>query len=162
MIRFSGTVWRHIPAGASALHVGYILRASGRWNRRDQYGCLYTSETKAGSIGEYRKYLESAGIEIGLKPREVVSLEVSLKPAMDLTDEDMSPVPTDSPFLTGDDPDDFEQCRALADSLRALEFVALIVPSAAVVGTRNIIIYVDGPPSGIRLEEGSIREAIES
>ncbi len=120
-MRFKGKVWRHIPAGSYPLNLRYLLLASGRWNRAGFYGCLYTSLTRAGAEAEYRKYLQAAGAGAQLltRPRELVSLRVTVDPVMDLTDPGASPIPPASAFLTADDDASLESCRELADALRA-------------------------------------------
>lgn len=154
-MRFAGKVWRHVPSRAFALHVGRILAADGRWNRVGKYGCLYTTLTKDGAIEEWRKTL--AGIDDRPKTRDVVSIHVVADPIIDLTDPGASPVPPDTPFLTGSSETDLEQCRDLAESLRASGYVGILVPSAALPGGRNLIIYIDGPASAVSLEDGGDR-----
>ncbi|MBN1427364.1 MAG: RES family NAD+ phosphorylase [Anaerolineae bacterium] len=162
-MRFQGKVWRHIPAGGQPLHIGYILRSAGRWNRCGLYGCLYTSLSQQGAIAEYRKYLKQAGIASGsVRPREVVSITVDISPVCDVTDEAVSPIPPSSPFLIGDSPEDLDQCRALADYFRLQEYAGLLVPSSALKGARNLIIYIDGLAGSIILDEGPDRFPIES
>lgn len=106
-MKFKDKVWRHIPAGAHPPHVGYIIKARGRWNRAGEYGCIYTSLTEGGAKAEYRKYLSTAGIhELGLlKPHEVVSLIVKISLVMDLTDRKSFPVSPKESFLVGDKPE---------------------------------------------------------
>lgn len=163
-MKFTGKAWRHIPAGSYPLNLRYLLLASGRWNRAGEYGCLYTSLTRTGAEAEYRKYLRAAGAggRFPARPRELVSLIVTVEPVMDLTDPGASPVPTTSHFLTSDDDASLESCRALADALRAQGFAALITPSAAKAGAKNLVLYFDGPARNLDLDEGGDRLPLRS
>jgi RES domain-containing protein len=156
-LRFKGTVWRHVPAGAHPLHAGFIVKAQGRWNRAGEYGCLYTSLTQDGARAEFHRYVARAGAGAGLAPRDLVSLEVDVTPVADLTDPASSPVSIRSRFLTGDEPDHLEACRALADSLRSLGHAGIITPSAAAKGEKNLVIYIDGPARDLGLGVGGDR-----
>lgn len=157
-MRYKGEVWRHIPAGEHPLHVGYILRASGRWNRAGVYGCLYTAFTKEGAIAEYKKFLERENTtSIKSKPRDLISIKVNVNPVLDLTSKKTALVLPTSPFLTGDDPEDLEKCRVLADTARDQGYAAIIAPSAAINGEKNLLIYIDGPADDIQLDDGGER-----
>ena len=161
-MRFASRVWRHIPAGANALHVGFILRAGGRWNRRGRYGALYTALSPEGAIAEYRKYFAQRGMQD--RPQtahDLVSIEVDVHPVIDLTEAGNGIVDPAATFLTGNSPEDFEKCRALADDLRAAGFVAAIVPSAAMPGAKNLVIYIDGPAQQIGIDDGGDRMCME-
>jgi len=157
-MKFEGVVWRHIPPGAHSLHIGYILKAAGRWNRPGIYGCLYTGLTVDGVRAEYAKYLEVARIPIDAYPhREIVSIKADLDPVIDMISNDTSLVDPEEPFLKGNSPEDFERCRALADIARSLGYVGLLVPSAALEGATNLVIYIDGLAARVQLEVGNDR-----
>lgn len=136
-----------------------MLQARGRWNREGIYGCLYSSLTRTGAKAEYRKYLQFAGAtgQIQMRPRELVSLRVSVEPVVDLTNPSDSPIPPGSPFMTADDERSIEACRQLADILRGRGFVALITPSAAKSRAKNLVIYFDGPAENLDIDDGGDR-----
>ena len=161
-MRVQAKVWRHIPVGAYALHVGRILRADGRWNRPGVYGCLHTALSEQGLDLSSRGSAPSLPRQTGTsRRRDVVSINVDLDPVVDLTNPETSPVPPNTPFLTGDRPEDIEQCRALADALRAAGYVGIFTQSAAAPGEKNLIIYIDGPTRGIQLDDGGDRIPLE-
>ena len=156
---FSGLVWRHVPRGANALHIGWILRATGRWNRRGVYGCVYTALTAGGAVAEYRRYAARVGSASGAGARDLVSIRVNrLGPVLDLTHAaTRARVGVTASALTGDGADDLTTCRAVADWARAERYQGLLTPSAADVRSTNLIIYVDGPAGNVDLDEGPDR-----
>ena len=157
-MRLRAKVWRHIPAGAHPRDVEAILRSGGRWNRPDVYGCLYTALTLEGAIAELDKVKnrkDGTPREIG--PRDLVSIQVDLEPDVDLTDPNNGYVDPHEAFLTGDADKDKEKCRALADQIRIDGAAAIIVPSAAAPGEKNLAIYIDGPAGSIHLADGGDR-----
>ena len=161
-MRVQAKVWRHIHVGGYSLHVGRILRADGRWNRPGVYGCLYTALSEQGARAEFEKLRSRFAAAPGTpRRRDVVSINVDIDPVVDLTNPETSPVPPNTPFLTGDRPEDIEQCRALADALRAAGYVGIFTPSAAAPGEKNLIIYIDGPTRGIQLDDGGDRIPLE-
>jgi RES domain-containing protein len=160
-MRFASKVWRHVPAGAQTLHVGFILRSGGRWNRCRRYGALYTALTPEGALAEYRKYFRQRNMTGRPQtPHELVSVEVDLHPVLDLTDPANGVVDPEASFLTGDSEQDKDRCRALADDLREAGYVGVVVPSAAKKGEKNLVIYIDGPAAQIALDDGPDRSLI--
>jgi RES domain-containing protein len=156
---FEGVVWRYVPRGANPLHVGFILLARGRWNRHDEYGCLYTSLSREGAAAEYTKELRRLGIEpVADQPKDLVSLNVGVARVLDLTDASQRRqfgITLDT--LTGDTDDDLESCRIVADLARLAGYDAILSPSAALTGARNLNLYIDGRADHLRLMEGSDR-----
>ena len=161
-MRVASEVRRHVPAGAQVLHVGFILRAGGRWNRRGRRGALYAALKREGALADCHKYFGQRGMaNRPHNPRDLVSVEVNLDPVVDLTDPGNGIVDPKAPFLTGDTPRDYEKCQALADDLRAAGYVGMIVPSAAAPGEKNLVIYIDGPAKQIALDDGGDRIPIK-
>jgi len=159
--RFEGRVWRHVPAEAFALHVGFILRAHGRWNRPGRYGCLYTAATREGAIAEYRKALTKMGLTRSPMVRDLVSLDVSVEPVLDLTSVSIRRrlrVSIDT--LRSDDSEALESCLSLADYARAEGYGAILTPSAALKSATNLAIYIDGRADRLQLDAGPDRETL--
>jgi RES domain-containing protein len=158
-VDFEGLVWRHVPRGAHPLHVGYILLAAGRWNRRDDYGCLYTSLSRDGAVAEYAKELKRLGIEASADhPKDLVSLNVGVACVLDLTDSSARKrFGISLATLAGDSEDDLESCRIVADLARLEGYDAILSPSAALAGARSLNLYIDGRAAHLRLMEGPDR-----
>ena len=156
---FEGLVWRYVPRGAHPLHVGFILLARGRWNRHDEYGCLYTSLSREGAFAEYTKELRRLGIEPNAdQPKDLVTIRVAVARVLDLTDvhaREQFGINLDT--LTGDDEDDLESCRLVADLARLAGYDAILSPSASLPGERNLNLYIDGRADHLRLVVGAER-----
>lgn len=59
--------------------------------------------------------------------------------------------------LTGDSEDDLESCRIVADLARLEGYDAILSPSAALDGARNLNLYIDRRADHLRLMEGPDR-----
>ena len=142
--------------------MGYVLRASGRWNRYGEYGCLYTAVSERGAVAEYRKVLTHVGLTPDADaPRDLVTIEVDADPVLDLaTDPFFESTGVPLSALTGDSSADLELCRTIADYARSEGYVAIISPSAALPGEDNLNIYIDGRAADLRLDVGSIRRSL--
>jgi RES domain-containing protein len=149
-VDFDGLVWRYVPRGAHALHVGFILLARGRWNRYAEYGCLYTSLSPEGARAEYAKELRRIGIDAASdQPKDLVSLTVSVARVLDLTDtREGNRFGVTLETLT---------CRIVADLARLAGYDAILSPSAALDGARNLNLYIDGRADHLRLMDGPDR-----
>ncbi len=142
-------MWRHVPTEKEPLHLGAIWRYSqGRWNRRGEYAALYTALTKEGARAEWKRLAESAGSAMG--PRDLVSLVVKVEPVLDLTEHDayqrtarLAGLPMHPRFHSRLDDVPHDHCHALAAQARREQYTALLVPSAALTGETNLVIYFD-------------------
>ena len=137
------------------MNAHFIIHAAGRWNRPGVYGCLYTALTREGALVEYERYLQRAALT-GLKSRELVTIEVTVDPVLDLTDPAVrQELGVGLETLTGDGEADFEACRDIADWARANSYRAILAPSAATGGERILAIYLEGSPKRLRMNEGA-------
>ncbi len=126
------------------------------------YGCLYTALTSEGALAEYRRYRAQAAATRQPDARDLVSIRVNrIGPVFDVTEADAcAQVGVALDVLTGDEPDDVETCRTVADWARAQGYQGLLVPSAVLPRSKNLVIYIDGPAGNIDLEEGPDRRPI--
>ncbi len=156
---WGGLCWRYVPRGAQPLNVGHIFQASGRWNRRGEYGALYLAATQAGALAERSRYLAFAGVNPATVRHDLVSVHVELHHWLDLTAPGiLRRYGVSIAALTAAD---HAVCHRTADLARAANFFALRVPSAALAGACNIIIYPDAyPVATIALRDGPDRIAL--
>lgn len=142
--------------------MGFLLQASGRWNRKNEYGCLYTSLSRAGAIAEYRKVLASTGLEPQEdRERDLTTIFADVEPVLDLSDPQvMRRLGVAPAALTWDADVDLEFCRRLADWARSERYSAIPSPSVAAAGERNLNLYIDVSPSNLKLADGSVREPL--
>lgn len=161
-MRYTGTVWRHIPVGAHPLHAHYILHAGGRWNQKGEYGALYTSLSEGVARAEWGKR-QNKQPRFQRSQRDVVTIQVDVEPVADLTDPSvrnqlgLSVTPSE---MTNDSSSDYSACRQAADRVRSHDYNAVLVPAAVAVNGANLIIYLDGKPKNIHLTEGYVRKTI--
>ena len=162
-LTFDGVVWRYLPAWGHPLDIGFLLLAAGRWNRYGEYGCLYTALTREGAVAEYRKV---ANDHVGVAEREdakrdIVSLAVRVTPVLDLTDRLVRREwAVTLPALVGDSDGSLEGCRSIADAARTSGFRAILSPSAALRGSANLSIYLEGRADQLLLRSGTTREPL--
>lgn len=78
--------------------------------------------------------------------------------ALDLTDPAVQrPFGVTTAQLRADGPAAYELCRRTADLARARGDYVLFVPSAALDGAINVIVYPEVPPANCRLDLGPDR-----
>jgi RES domain-containing protein len=151
-------VWRHVPAGAEPLHLGWMQRARGRWNtQRPRVSCLYTANTREGAPREFVK-LASERPAYAATPRDLVSLHVNVEPVADLTEPavreryEIAPADLVSP-----------DCRACHRAMHAIlrdGYRAIRAPSAAAPGEVNLLIYPERTDGRLLLSNGPHRVPI--
>ena len=74
--------------------------------------------------------------------------------------ESMKKVRVDAAAILRDDDEALELCRLISDIARAEGYSAVLSPSVAARGARNLNIYIDTPPSQLQLSAGAKREPL--
>ena len=120
------------------------LKSGGRYNPPNEFGALYTSLDAKTAAQEVARGLRARGIDPEQFPEGawwVYELEVKLESVLDLTDADVlqkSRLERDS--LIGSD---VNATRQIGAEARERGYQALSVPSAAVAGSKNLVIFLD-------------------
>lgn len=136
------TVFRVVREGVDPLVITGSLKAGGRYNPANEFGALYTSLDAKTAAQEVARGLRARGIDPEQFPEEawwVYELELKLESVLDLTDPDVlkrSGISASS--LTSSD---VNATRRIAAEAREQGYVALLVPSAAAPGSKNLVIF---------------------
>lgn len=115
-------------------------RAEGRFHRADQfeptqYACLHP----LGPWAEYMRAHDLRGDEqVTMIRQRVWALRIDLEPLTRVTFENSETFGLSPAQLVGDN---YRPCQALADSLRAEGARGMSVPSAALPGTENLVLF---------------------
>jgi filamentous hemagglutinin len=124
------------------------LKAGGRFNPPNEFGALYTSLDAKTAAQEIARGLRARGIDPEQSPEGawwVYELEVKLDSVLDLTDPavlEKSGISASS--LTGSD---VNTTRRIAAEAREQGYQALLAPSAAASGLKNLVIFLDRTPA---------------
>ncbi len=138
------TVFRIVRAGVDPLATSGSLQAGGRFNPPHVFGAIYASLEAQTAVQEVARGLRVRGIDPQQFPPAAwwcYELEVRLRAVLDLTDSAiLRKVGLSADTLTGSD---LERTRQIAGEARRAGFEALLVPSAAAPGGRNLVILAD-------------------
>jgi RES domain-containing protein len=138
-----------VRLGLDPLATTGSLKAGGRFNPPNEFGALYTSLDGKTAAQEVARGLRVRGVDPEEFPEGawwVYELEVKLESVLDLTDSDVlrkSAIAVSS--MTGSN---VTSTRQIATQARQQGYEALLVPSAAVPGSKNLVIFLDRAPSG--------------
>lgn len=133
-----------VREGLDPLGTTGSLKAGGRFNSPNEFGAIYTSLEGATATKEVARGLRLRGIDpeqFSERGWWVYELEVKLEAVLDLTDPDVlrkSRIQQES--LTGSD---VNPTREIAAQARESGYQALLVPSAAAAGSKNLVIFLD-------------------
>ncbi len=123
------------------------LRAGGRYNPPGELGVLYTSLDRATATKEVARGLRLRGVDPKQFPAGawwVYELQVELEAVLDLTDPDVLEklgIERDALAAT-----DLRATRRIAAEARSAGYQALLAPSAAAPGAKNLIVFLDTLP----------------
>lgn len=155
--RFEATTFRHVSPGHEGLGKAALIgsmRSGGRFNPPGEFGAIYVSLEKDTAIAELKRRAAQTGIGVDkLLPRILHLIEASLQRVLDLTDEETRRnwgLPIEE--ITSDDP---QPCQEVGRAARKAGYEAVLFPSAAREGGRNVAVFTD------RLRPGSALEVTE-
>lgn len=140
-------MYRVVREGLDPLATAGSLQAGGRFNSPGEFGALYTSFEAATAVQEVGKALRQRGIDPTQFPPGswwIYELEVVLGAILDLTDSGvLRQMRIQKDSLMGSD---LGVTRKIAAEAREAGCQALLVPSAAVPESRNLVIFPDKLP----------------
>jgi RES domain-containing protein len=140
----SAAVFRVIREGLDPLAITGSLKAGGRFNPPNEFGALYTSLEPTTAAKEVARGLRLRGIDPSQFPKGswwIYELEVKLEYVLDLTDsESVQKSSLQQDLLTGGD---VSATRQVAAEARERGYEGLLVTSAAVSGSNNLVIFLD-------------------
>ena len=148
--QFDGEVDRiYDPEHGAFETIGSFLWG-GRWNRKQQFGALYTSLGRPTAENEILAQARKRGVEPSdLGPRDHVEIHAKLTRVLDLTtDAALKALSVSKTELLANR----ELCLEIADAARLLGVEGLIVPSAESAG-KNLVIFMDKLQPGWELKE---------
>jgi len=140
----SATVFRVVRGGLDPLATSGSLKAGGRFNPPNEFAALYSSIEGATAAREVARGLRQRGIDPDQFPEGawwVYELEVKLESVLDLTDPDvLQKIGISESSLAGND---INATRSIASEAREGGYGALLVRSAAVAGSKNVVVFLD-------------------
>ena len=146
-VRVKAIVYRVVRDGVDPLGTIGSLKSGGRFNPPGEFAVLYTSFDPATAVKEVARGLKQRGIDPSQFPPGswwVYELEVEIDTVLDLTSpEILQKVGLKSEALTATD---VQVPRSIAVEAREKGFGALLVPSAAALDSKNLVIFLDKLP----------------
>lgn len=155
-------VYRVVRDGIDPLGTGGSLTAGGRFNSPREFAALYTSLDPVTAAKEVARGLKLRGIDPSQFPPGswwMYELEVEVEAVLDLTSPDiLQRIEVKSDALTRGD---LQVPRGIAAEARSKGFGALLVPSAAAPGAKNLVIFLDrlpGIPNVLSSKPANVQE----
>jgi RES domain-containing protein len=153
--RLTGTCWRQ-TAPRYPLSSLPPAGTGGRYDREGGPPVLYASQTRRGAWAELYRHHAGSDVDVSLIRRRFGAVHIAGLRVLDLADPDVRAAVgvCDDDLLT----DDYTLCHDLADAARAAGLDGLRVPSGALPGTSNIVVF-DHAARTVVADEGTVRRA---
>ena len=146
--RVSAVIFRIVREGLDPLGTAGSLEAGGRFNPPHEFGALYASLQATTAAKEVARGLRQRGVDPAGFPESawwIYELEVTSESVLDLTDpEVLQKAGIQQGSLTGAD---ISATQEIARQARTQGYEALLVPSAAAPGSKNLVLFVDRLPA---------------
>lgn len=116
----------------------------GRYNERGVAGVLYTSLDKPTAIAEIIRGLRTRGVDpnnFGPEDWWAYQIRISFTHLLDLEDNATRSALEVTPEILVSD--DTAQTRRIGSYARDRDFQAILAPSAATVGSDNLVLFID-------------------
>jgi RES domain-containing protein len=161
-IPFQAVVYRVVRDGVDPLGTAGSLTAGGRFNSPGEFAALYTSLDPVTAGKEIARGLKQRGIDPSQFPPGswwLYELEVEVEAVLYLTSPDiLQRIEVNSDALTRGD---LRVPRSIASEARGKGFGAILVPSAAAPGSKNLVIFLDrmsGIPNVLSSRPANVQE----
>jgi RES domain-containing protein len=133
-----------VKAGVDPLSTLGSQANGGRYNDHGMAGVLYTSLDRTTAVAEIVRGLRTRGVNpnsFGPDDWWLYEIRVSLTQLLNLEDEAIrSALDVTPEVLVGDDT---VQTRRIGNYARENGFQAILAPSAAAIGTDNLVLFLD-------------------
>ena len=143
------TVFRVARSGVDPLSTLGSQANGGRYNESGVPGVIYTSLDKTTAIAEIIRGLRSRGVSpnsFGPDDWWVYGVRVSITQPLELEDaQARSTLDVTPEILVGNDT---TQTRRVGNYARENNFQAILAPSAAARGQKNLVLFLDRLPAG--------------
>ncbi len=134
--------WHHGPPDRSFVHIPEIATNDARSHRRGGSGAWYGTDGEEAMIAEVRRHFSIEGMDPALIVRQVGTVRVRLGSILNLVDpNNRDAIGVSNLDLTSES---YEPTQLIADWARETGYRGLLVPSAALHGATNVVVFAGG------------------
>ncbi len=140
----TGSFWHQGPVNRPLLSFASPPVGDGRYHRSDAAGAWYASSKEGAAWIEFFRHTTSTELSPLEVKRRVGRVEVDRLDVLDLKDPDvLSALGIEEDDLIADD---LALCQDIAEAAAALGFMAILAPSAAMMGEKTLVVF----PAGVK------------